>query len=76
MANNKGLLDFVRDGLNQDSKVLLTEFTGINDANVLYLYFGDNDYDISLEECVKIVQAKAKFEERNPPVAGTPPVTY
>ena len=76
-TRQKGLIDFMRDALNEDSKVMITEFMGVNDAHELYLYFCDRGYDISFEDCVKSIQARERFLELNPPGSGpTPPVTY
>jgi hypothetical protein len=74
-TTTKGIIDFARDGLN-NNKDMLTEFTGKNDPDELYLFFFDKGYTVSHEDCVKIAQAKEKFEEVNPPSEGTPPVTY
>ena len=73
----KGLIDFMRDALNEESKVMITEFMGINDAHALYLFFCDKGYGISIEDCVKAIQARERFLKLNPPgPTGTPPVTY
>jgi len=73
--SKRGIIDFARDGLNDD-RDLLDEFSAKDDPNELYLFFSDKGYSVSYEECVKIAQAKGKFEEMNPRREGTPPVNY
>jgi hypothetical protein len=75
-TSQKGLIDFMRAALNEQSKELITEVQGIDDPHALYLFFCDKNYDISFEDCVKVIQARKKFLELNPPQQGTPPVTY
>ena len=69
------LIDFIRDGLNHDED-MLTEFQGQTTPDELYLFFSDKGYSIGYEECVKIAQAKQKFEELNPVHEGIPPVNF
>lgn len=75
-TRQKGLVDFMRDALNEPEKVKITKVQGIDDPHALYLFFCDEGYDISFEDCVKAIQARERFLELNPEQPGNPPVTY